>query len=152
MDRLAQPMCKDAMQELETEKLALSGGTVTGQVLIGNTGSLVFEGSTIDAYETTLTVADPTSSDKTITFPDTTGTVITTGDTGTVTGTMLANDTIQNVDIKSDAAIAFTKLAALTSAQILVGNGSNEPTAVAVTGDIGINNAGLTSISCWSHC
>ena len=138
---------QDAMQELETEKLALSGGTVTGQVLIGNTGSLVFEGSTIDAYETTLTVADPTSSDKTITFPDTTGTVITTGDTGTVNSTMIANGTIQNVDIHADAAIAFTKLADLTSAQILVGNGSNEVTGVAVTGDIGINNAGLTSIT-----
>jgi len=137
---------QDAIQELETEKLALTGGTVTGQVLIGNTGSLVFEGSTIDAYETTLTVADPTSSDKTITFPDTTGTVITTGDTGTVTGTMLANGTIQNVDVHADAAIAFTKLADLTSAQILVGNGSNEVTAVAVTGDISINNAGLTAI------
>jgi len=116
-------------------------------VLIGNTGSLVFEGSTVDAYETTLTVADPTTSDKTITLPNVTGTVITTGDTGTVTGTMLANDTIQNVDIKSDAAIAFTKLADLTSAQILVGNGSNEVTAVAVTGDISINNAGLTAIA-----
>jgi len=138
---------QDALQELETEKLALSGGTVTGQVLIGNTGSLVFEGSTVDAYETTLTVADPTTSDKTITLPNVTGTVITTGDTGTVTGTMLANDTIQNTDIKSDAAIAFTKLADLTAAQILVGNASNEPTAVAVTGDIAITNAGVTSIA-----
>jgi len=138
---------QDGMQELETEKLALAGGTVTGQVLIGNTGSLVFEGSTVDAYETTLTVADPTTSDKTITLPNVTGTVITTGDAGTVTGTMLANDTIQNVDIKSDAAIAFTKLADLTSAQILVGNGSNKATSVAVTGDIAITNAGVTSIA-----
>ena len=145
--QLSSTNVQDALQELETEKLALAGGTITGQVLIGNTGSLVFEGSTIDAYETTITVADPTSSDKTITFPDTTGTVITSGDTGTVTGTMLANGTIQNVDIHADAAIAFTKLADLTSAQILVGNGSNEPTAVAVTGDISINNAGLTSIA-----
>ena len=138
---------QDGMQELETEKLALAGGTVTGQVLIGNTGSIVFEGSTVDAYETTLTVADPTTSDKTITLPNVTGTVITTGDAGTVTGTMLANDTIQNVDIKSDAAIAFTKLADLTSAQILVGNGSNKATSVAVTGDIAITNAGVTSIA-----
>ena len=130
---------QDALQELETEKLAKAGGTVTGQVLIGNTGSLVFEGSTVDAYETTLTVADPTTSDKTITLPNVTGTVITSGDTGTVNSTMIANDTIQNVNIKSDAAIAFTKLAALTSAQILVGNASNEATAVAVTGDISID-------------
>ena len=138
---------QDAIQELETEKLAKSGGEITGVLLIGSAGSLVFEGTNADAFETTLTVAQPTTSDKTITLPNITGTVITTGDTGTVTGTMLANDTIQNVDIKSDAAIAFTKLADLTSAQILVGNASNEPTAVAVTGDISINNAGLTSIA-----
>ena len=138
---------QDAMQELETEKMSFGGGTVTGQLLIGNTGSFAFEGSTVDAYELTLAVSDPQGSDKTITFPDVTGTVVTTGDTGSVTGAMLANDTIQNVDIKSDAAIAFSKLAALNSAQILVGNGSNVATAVAVTGDIGINNAGLTSIA-----
>ena len=145
--QLAATNVQAVINELEDEKLSLAGGTITGQVLIGNAGSLVFEGSTADAFETTLTVADPTTSDKTITLPNVTGTVITTGDTGTVTGTMLANGTIQNVDIHADAAIAFTKLADLTSAQILVGNGSNEPTAVAVTGDIGINNAGLTSIT-----
>ena len=137
---------QDALQELETEKLAASGGTVTGQVLIGNAGSLVFEGSTVDAFETTLTVADPTTSDKTITLPNVTGTVITTGDTDTVTKDMVDGSLI-NTNIAAGAAIAFSKLAALTSAQILVGNGSNEATAVAVTGDIGIDNAGLTSIT-----
>jgi hypothetical protein len=145
--QLSSTNVQDALQELETEKLALAGGTVTGQILIGNTGSLVFEGSTIDAYETTITVADPTSSDKTITFPDTTGTVITTGDTGTVTSTMIADGTIVNADINASAAIALTKLANVTSAQIIVGNGSNVPTAVAVTGDIAITNAGVTSIA-----
>ena len=144
--QLSSTNVQDALQELETEKLALAGGTVTGQILIGNTGSLVFEGSTIDAYETTITVADPTSSDKTITFPDTTGTVITSGDTNTVTSTMV-DASLVNANLASGAAIAFSKLAALTSAQILVGNGSNVPTAVAVTGDISINNAGLTAIA-----
>jgi hypothetical protein len=144
--QLSSTNVQDALQELETEKLALAGGTVTGQVLIGNTGSLVFEGSTIDAYETIITVADPTSSDKTITFPDTTGTVITSGDTNTVTSTMV-DASLVNANLAAGAAIAFSKLAALTSAQILVGNGSNVVTGVAVTGDIGINNAGLTSIT-----
>jgi hypothetical protein len=144
--QLSSTNVQDALQELETEKLALAGGTITGQVLIGNTGSLVFEGSTIDAYETTITVADPTSSDKTITFPDTTGTVITSGDTNTVTSTMV-DASLVNANLAAGAAIAFSKLAALTSAQILVGNGSNVATAVAVTGDISINNAGLTAIA-----
>ena len=51
-----------------------AGGTFTGQVLIGNTGSLVFEGATNDAFETTLALADPTA-DQVITLPDSTGTV-----------------------------------------------------------------------------
>lgn len=38
------------------------------------TGNLVFEGATDDAYETTLTVTDPTVA-RTITFPDASGTV-----------------------------------------------------------------------------
>ena len=144
--QLSSTNVQDALQELETEKMGLAGGTCTGQLLISNTGSIVFEGSTIDAYELTLAVADPTLSDKTITFPDVTGTLITTGDTNTVTSTMV-DGSLVNANLAANAAIAFSKLAALNSAQILVGNGSNVPTAVAVTGDIGINNAGLTSIT-----
>ena len=144
--QLSSTNVQDALQELETEKMGLTGGTCTGQLLISNTGSLVFEGSTIDAYETTITVADPTSSDKTITFPDTTGTVITSGDTNTVTSTMV-DASLVNANLAANASIAFSKLAALTSAQILVGNGSNVATAVAVTGDISIDNAGLTAIA-----
>ena len=46
---------------------------------IGTTGSLVFEGTTADAFETTLAVTDPTA-DGTITLPDATGTVALTSD------------------------------------------------------------------------
>lgn len=45
---------------------------VTGLTL--NDSSIIFEGSSADAFETTLTVTNPTA-DRTITFPDTTGTV-----------------------------------------------------------------------------
>ena len=41
------------------------------------TGNLIFEGATDDANETTLAITDPTA-DRTITLPDTTGTVVTT--------------------------------------------------------------------------
>lgn len=64
--------------------------------------------------------------------------------------TTVAEDTITNAMVKSTAAIAFSKLAALTSAYLLVGNGSNVATAVAITGDIGITNAGVTSITAGS--
>ena len=39
--------------------------------------SIIFEGSTDDAYETTLTVTDPTA-DRTITLPNATGTLVVT--------------------------------------------------------------------------
>lgn len=44
-----------------------------------NSPTIVFEGSTADDYETTLAVTDPTE-DRTITFPDKTGTVAMTSD------------------------------------------------------------------------
>lgn len=61
--------------------------------------------------------------------------------------TAIASGVIVNADINASAAIDYSKLAALTSANILVGNASNVATVTPVTGDIGITNAGVTSIS-----
>ena len=72
--------------------------------------NLVFEGSTNDANETTLAITDPTA-DRTITIPDITGTLVTTGDTGTVTSTMINDGTIVNADINASADISGSKLA-----------------------------------------
>jgi len=47
--------------------------------------NLIFEGATADAFETTLTVTDPTA-DRTITFPDATGTVALTADIPSLSG------------------------------------------------------------------
>ena len=55
-------------------------------------------------------------------------------------------DSILNADINSSAAIAFSKLAALTSGNILVGSSGNVATSVAMSGDITIDNAGVTAI------
>lgn len=63
-----------AIAELDDEKLSKAGGTVTGQLLIGTAGSLVFEGATDNTFETTLAVTDPTA-DRTITFQNASGTV-----------------------------------------------------------------------------
>lgn len=54
---------------------------------------------------------------------------------------------ISNSDIASDAAIAYSKLATLTDGNILVGNGSNEATSVAVSGDVTIDNTGAVTIA-----
>jgi hypothetical protein len=58
----------------------------------------------------------------------------------------LTAGTIVDADVSAGAAIAFSKLAPLDDANILVGNGSNVATKVAVTGDVTISNAGVTAI------
>jgi hypothetical protein len=75
--------------DLANAALPRAGGTITGEVVIGSAGTLLFEGASDNTFEIQLAAADATS-DKIITLPDTTGTIITTGDTGTVTNLMLA--------------------------------------------------------------
>ena len=61
----------------ESGTQTLTNKTLTSPVITGavfNDGSIVFEGATANDYETTLTVTDPTA-DRTITFPNETGTV-----------------------------------------------------------------------------
>lgn len=48
--------------------------------------------------------------------------------------------------VSASAAISFSKLATLTSGNILVGNGSNVATSVAMSGDVTISNTGATAI------
>ena len=88
----------------------IASPSISGTLRLIAGTNIEFEGATDDAYETTLTVTDPTA-DRTITIPDVTGTVVTTGDTGTVTSTMIADGTIVNADINASAAIALSKLA-----------------------------------------
>ena len=108
------------------ENLTTTGTFAAGDITVGNiisTGSsIVLEGSTPNANETTLTVTDPTG-DRTITFPDTTGTVVTTGDTNTVTGTMIANDTVAEANMANDA-IGSAELKSVVSLLLKNSSGS----------------------------
>ncbi|MEL0015256.1 MAG: hypothetical protein VW715_08575 [Rhodospirillales bacterium] len=70
----------------------ITGAVTTSGINITTSGTIIFEGSTDDAFETTLTVTNPTA-DRTITIPNVTGTVVTTGDSGTVTAAMMATPT-----------------------------------------------------------
>jgi hypothetical protein len=122
----------------ETRYLKFSGGTVTGEILIGSAGSLVFEGATDDAFETTLAVADATA-DRTLTLPNVTGTLVSTGDTGTVTSTMLLDGTIVNADINASAAIVDTKLATISTAGKVSGTAITSGD-IATSGDLEITS------------
>ena len=85
-------------QEVNARYLSNLGGTMVGNLTLGEDVELIFEGATDDSYETTLTVADPTA-DRTITIPNETGTVVTTGSAGVVTSTMITDGTIVAGDI-----------------------------------------------------
>ena len=71
-----------------------------------------------------------------------------TGDVTITSGgvTAIATGVIVNADVNASAAIDYSKLAALTSGNILVGNASNVATSVAMSGDVTITNAGVTAI------
>lgn len=133
---------QDAIEELDNEKLPLVGGDLTGNLSIAAGSTLILKDTNFDGTIDTATL----TAARAYTFPDVSGNIVTTGDTGTVTSTMIADGTITNDDVSGSAGIAFSKLAALTDAHLLVGNGSNVATAVAVTGDISIDNTGLTAI------
>ncbi len=64
--------------------------------------------------------------------------------------TSLTAGTVTNAGVNAAAAIAYSKLAALPSAEILVGSAGNIPTAVAVTGVVAISNTGVTSLTAGS--
>ena len=74
---------------------------ITTAVSSGTVDLALVEG-TADSFETTLDVTDPTA-DRTITFPDVTGDVVTTGDSRTVTGSMIALDTVTEANMADDA-------------------------------------------------
>jgi hypothetical protein len=70
----ATPTAVKSAYDLANAALPKAGGTVTGELLIGNAGTLVFEGATSNDFETTLAVADPTA-DNVVTLPNSTGTI-----------------------------------------------------------------------------
>lgn len=118
---------------LETPDLALA----EGNVIVGNNAG---KGSALNAKTTTqILVGNGT----TITSVALSGDVTMTN-AGVVA---IAADSIINADVKTNAAIDFSKLAALDSANLLVGSSGSVATKRAITGDIGITNEGVTSIT-----
>ena len=121
-------------------------------------GNIVFEGATANAFETTLTVVDPTA-DRTVTIPDATTTLV-----GTDTTQTLTNKTLTSPTITGTGAIAGTFTGNLTG-NVTGSSGSttgNAATATALatartfqlTGDVeasgvtfdGTGNVSLTTV------
>jgi hypothetical protein len=74
------PVAAAGTYSFVSSTLATNAPEVANSVT-GGTNQLIFEGSTADACEVILTATNPTTGDKTITFPASTGTVLLTGRT-----------------------------------------------------------------------
>jgi hypothetical protein len=101
----------------------IASPTFTGTVSLDTGASLVFEGTTANAFETTFAVADPTA-DRTLTLPDSTGTIATQEYATNEIGT-------HNSDTTSVHGIADTAdLATKSYADTAVSTHSSDTTAV----------------------
>ena len=83
----------------------------SSSIAISNSG-IVFEGPTADSNETTITAVEPTG-DRTITFPDNTGTVLTTGSSIANSNLAYSSVTVGGTPIALGA--SATTIAGLTS-------------------------------------
>lgn len=94
-----------------TGQIFRQAATQDGVLLRGRAGGT--SSYTVEIVPSTLT------SSRTLTAPNVSGTIVTTGDTGTVTSTMIADGTIVDADISATAEIAVSKLADGAARQLL---------------------------------
>ncbi len=100
-----------------------SSNIVTGGFIYTRSSTgFVLEGSTEDNFETIITATDPTA-DRTVTLPNASGTVILTGSTGLVSGTMMAADTVAESNMADDA-IGQDQLKQVVNLQIINSSGT----------------------------
>ena len=110
------------------------------------TENIIFEGATADAHETTLTVTDPTA-DRTITLPNETGTVFTSGGNIALGGSITKASDL-TVDIEGDISLdanggdiylkdGGTIYGTLTNngGNLTIKNSSAEVAAISIAGD-----------------
>ena len=126
-----------------TDTQTLTNKTLTSPVITGavfNDGSVVFEGATADAHETTLAVTDPTA-DRTITLPDATGTVALTNNK---LSDFAATSSSELAGIISDetgtGALVFANTPTLVTPNI----GAATGTSLVLSGDLTVNGTTTT--------
>ncbi|ANH49214.1 hypothetical protein uvFWCGRAMDCOMC203_038 [Freshwater phage uvFW-CGR-AMD-COM-C203] len=108
----------DGTQTLTNKTLtspAISNATFTGQqsgLEIAFAQSIVFEGTTDDAFETTLTAGEPTA-DRTITLPNATDTLVGKATTDTLTNKTLTSPVLTTPDLGTPTALTLTSATGL---------------------------------------
>ena len=131
---------------LVTDVTAIEGGTISFTALNTTTtntttlnvkedGTIIFEGATDDAFETTLTVVDPTA-DRTVTIPNETGTVHTSGGTTTHTAIVIADG--GNIGSASDTNAIGISSGGVVSVTATTANTSATDGALTVAGGLGV--------------
>ena len=131
---------------LVTDVTAIEGGTISFTALNTTTantttlnvkedGTIIFEGATDDGFETTLTVVDPTA-DRTITLPNETGTVHTTGGDTTHTNIIIADG--GNIGSASDTNAIGISSGGVVSVTATTANTSATDGALTVAGGLGV--------------
>ena len=133
---IAATNAQTALQELDDEKLAKAGGTLTGTLLVGTAGVLSFEGSTSNAYQTNFAVVDPTAT-RTITIPDSSGTVALSTDLATyaplASPTFTGTPTVPGYLTTATAASTYATAASPTVTGAIYANGSYRGAITAVS-------------------
>ena len=131
---------------LVTDVTAIEGGAISYTTLNTTTtnattlnvkedGTIVFEGATDDGFETTLTVVDPTA-DRTITFPNETGTVHTSGGNIVIpdAGTLGSASSTGAIAIASSGIVTFVDDIILKDAATIGVTSSTSAISIASTG------------------
>ena len=108
--------------------------------------AIIFEGATADAYETTLTVTDPTA-DRTITLPNETGTVFTSGGNIALGGSITKASDL-TVDVEGDISLdanggdiylkdngTIFATFSQNGGNLIIKNSSAEESAITIAGD-----------------
>jgi len=131
-------------------------GTITGSIdgvsrfLLNSTGmSITGDLSVSGTFSGTATNANTLTTGRNFSITgDVTAPAISFNGSGNVAlSSTLGTGVVNNTNVGASAAIAFSKLASLTSGNVLIGNASNVPTSVAVSGDATISNTGSLTIA-----
>jgi hypothetical protein len=105
-----QNLATDVDTELNDYVLAASP-TFTSSINLGASNTIIFEGSTNDGFETTLSVIDPTA-DRTVSLPNATTTLVGTDTSDVLTNKTLTSPTISNATFtgqQSGLELAFSQ-------------------------------------------